>query len=108
MVAVFACVIAINGAQAQNTPTGSCEASTDRVLREIEFIVESRTESETLILAKAPCTNAPIAIRRCAVTQTRNLRIQRYCNNPNQPTYAEEVDIVEYWGAEGEQPSPRK
>jgi hypothetical protein len=98
LIAVLSFATLLGSAAAQNNQLGVCGTSKAREERTAEFIIESRSDSNSTFVAKRPCTNETVRIQRCAVIKVRDDKLQHWCRGTGKPTYYEEVDTVEYWG----------
>jgi hypothetical protein len=85
---------------------GLCDTNAKREQQTVEFIVESRSDTNFAFVAKRPCTNETVKIQRCAVIKVREDKFQHFCRGTGRPTYYEEVDVIEYWG-QSDKPSGR-
>jgi hypothetical protein len=82
---------------AAETPLGICDGGTHSSRQTKQYNVESRTDTDMEFIAKLPCSDELITIKRCAISATHNARTPRYCYSSDRPTYMEYTDVVEYW-----------
>jgi hypothetical protein len=97
--------VSVGAAHAQENQLGICDVTAQREPETVEFVVESRSDTDFVFLAKRPCTNEAVRIQRCAIIKVRNDKFQHFCRGTGRPTYYEEVDVIEYWGKRGNKPS---
>ena len=84
---------------AQDGQLGECELDGQREKRAVEFIFDTRSDSDASFIAKEPCTNKSMIVRRCAIVNVRKVNAPRSCIGTGRPDYSEEIGIVEYWEA---------
>lgn len=87
---------------AEDAALGVCDGSGSREKRAAQYNVESREDTNSAFVAKLPCTEETVTIRKCAVINVRNQKVQRFCFRDDRPAYYEYFDVIEYWDAPGE------
>jgi hypothetical protein len=92
---------------AQEAQVGNCELTLTRDKRSVEFIADTRKDSDLTFTAEEPCTNRVLTIKRCAVVTARKINAPRSCFGTGRPDYSEEVGIVEYWESPSQESTTR-
>src|SRR5258708_26778204 len=82
-------------ANAEVIQAGSCDNSLQRERKTLQFILESRNDTDSDFVAKAPCSDLVLTIRTCSIVGVRGHKVQHYCYLPDKPTYYEYVDQVD-------------
>jgi hypothetical protein len=105
----LALVLVLSGlfgaAYAEEAALGICDGAGSREKRTAQYNVESRKDTNLAFVAKLPCADETVAIKKCAVISVGNKKIQRFCFRSDRPAYYEYFDVIEYWDAPGERSS---
>lgn len=91
-------LILIGYVSAEETALGVCDTTALREKLTLQYNTESRRDTSTEFQAKEACKDHVVTVRRCAVINIQNKKIQRYCFRKDQPAYYEYFDVIEYWG----------
>ena len=97
MLATLVIVAFVGAASAQDAARGLCDSGAQRERRTQQYDVETRRDTDEMFVARAPCSNEPISIKRCSVTGVLGLKVQRFCHGGDRPAYYVIVDTVDYW-----------
>lgn len=90
-----------NASFAETREVGICEADGPRAAQSIGYNVEERKDVGDTFIAKLSCSDDVIVIKKCALIEVKNQKVQKFCYPEGRPAYYEYFDTVEYWGAAG-------